>query len=91
MVTIMIGGSYDSNHRRTRELDTSYFHNPTVRDELLPLHHGAKGDGVDGVEGATGSGSSSVSPPILAVCRSVLCISCFSAAPLHDRMGGSLL
>jgi hypothetical protein len=56
--------------------------------ELLCIHHVAKGDGVDGVEGATGSGSGSVSLPILAVLKSVLCILCFSAAPSRNRLRG---
>jgi hypothetical protein len=49
--------------------------------ELLPLHHVAEGDGVDGIKGAIGSSSDSVSPPILVVCRSVLCILFFSVTP----------
>jgi hypothetical protein len=49
--------------------------------ELLPLYHVAEEDGVDRVEGATGSSSGSVSPPILAACRSVWCFLSFSAAP----------
>jgi hypothetical protein len=75
--------------KHERELDTSYFHNVIVQGgELLPLHHVPEGDGVDGVEGATGSGSGCVSSPILAVYRSVLCISCFTAAPSQNRPRG---
>jgi hypothetical protein len=36
-------------------------------DELVPLHHGDKGDDVDIGEEAIGSRSGSVFPPILAV------------------------
>jgi hypothetical protein len=59
------------------EIDIRYFHNPISRDELLPLHHDDKRDGVDGVKGETVGDFGSVSPPILAVCKSV---SCFPAA-----------
>jgi hypothetical protein len=59
-------------------------------EELLSLHHGVEGDGVDEGEGATGSGSDSVSPPILAVCKSILCISYFFAAPSQDHTGSLL-
>jgi hypothetical protein len=54
---------------------------------ILTLHHVAKGDGVDGVEGTTRSGSSSISPPILAAFELVSCILCFSTAPSRQSRG----
>jgi hypothetical protein len=77
--------------KHEREFDTSYFHSPySLWGELLPLHHVAKGDGVDGVEGTIESGSGSVSPPILVVFRSVSCVLCFSAAPSQNLPRGPL-
>jgi hypothetical protein len=68
--------------KHEREFDTSYFPKPhSTGGELLPLHHLTEGDDVDGVEGATKNGSVNVSPPILAVFRSVWCVSCFFAVP----------
>jgi hypothetical protein len=91
IVTIMIGSSYDSNLWSTRESlikVNSISH--SLGGELLPLHHVAEGDGVDGVEGATRCGSGSVSPPILVVSRSILCIMCFSAAQKRNDPRGPL-
>jgi hypothetical protein len=85
--TMMIGSSCESL-RYKRGFDTSYINDSIVHGELLPLYHVSEGDGVDGVIGATRSGSYSVSPPILAVCRSVLCISCFFTAPSQKRQRG---
>jgi hypothetical protein len=92
MVTIMIGAHVTLFYEaREIEFDTSYFHNPhSPGDELVPLHHIAKGDGVDEVEGPTRSGSGSGSPPILAVFRLVLCSLCFFAAPSRNRLRGPL-
>jgi hypothetical protein len=73
IVTMIIGSSCESS-RYKRGFDTSYISNSIVHGELLPLYHVSEGDGVDGVIGATRSGSCYVSPPILVVCRSVLCI-----------------
>jgi hypothetical protein len=82
----MIGNSCDSNLWSTREsLIQVTFTIPMSRGELLPFHHVVEGDGVDGIEGATESGSSSVSPPILEVCRSAFCILCFSTTPSQNR------
>jgi hypothetical protein len=78
--------------KHKREFDTSYFHNPhSLGGELLPLHHVAEGDSVNGVEGIVGSGSGSISPPILAVLRSVSYIICFSAAPVAKSPEGGPL
>jgi hypothetical protein len=83
---------YEAQEReREREFDTSYFHNPqSLGGELLPLHHVPEGDGVDGVEGATGSGSGSISPPILAIFRSVLCV-CVSPPTHHEISKGGYI
>jgi hypothetical protein len=57
-----ISSSCDSNQQSTRESliqVTSII--PQSKSELLPLYHGAEGDGVDGFEGATRSGSSIIS------------------------------
>jgi hypothetical protein len=50
------------------------------RDELLWLHIAKEECDVDGVEGAIEDDTDSVSPPILEVSKSILCILCFSAA-----------
>jgi hypothetical protein len=55
------------------------------------LHHGYEGDGVNGVEGATVGGSSSVSPSIFAVYKSVSCISSFYVDSFAISPGGSYL
>jgi hypothetical protein len=83
----MIGSSCDSNLWSTRErvwykLIPQY---PCPGGELLHHYHVPEGADVNGVEGETGSGSSSISPPILIVFRSVLC---FSATPSQNRQRG---
>jgi hypothetical protein len=67
--------------KNKREFDTSYFHNPhSLGDELLPLHHGEEGDGVDGGQGATGIGSGSGSL-LSSLSLDQLCVFCVSPLP----------
>jgi hypothetical protein len=63
--------------KHDKEFDTNYFHNSHVQGVNYSLFIMLLKDDVDGLKGATGS----VSPPILAVFRSVLCVSGFSTAP----------
>jgi hypothetical protein len=67
--------------KNKREFDTSYFHNPhSPGDELLPLHHGEEGDGVDGGKGATGIGSDSGSL-LSSLSLDQLCVFCVCPLP----------
>jgi hypothetical protein len=85
----MICSSCDSNHQGT--IESLIQVTSTIlesRGELIPLHYVVQGDGVDGVEGASRSGSGTVFPLILAVCKSVLCILCFSAPSWNRQAWG---
>jgi hypothetical protein len=78
--------------KHVREFDTSYFPNPIVQGVNYSLFiRLIKGMVSMELKGALGSSFGSVSLPILAVCRSVWCISCFSAALIAKSPKGSFI